>query len=48
MLALGCEYKVGDHLIGWGWGTSVNVRTVLTFGCEYKVGEQRIGWGWGD
>ena len=20
VLPLGCEYKVGEHLIGWGWG----------------------------
>ena len=48
MLALGCEYKVGEHLKGWGWETSVNDRTVLTLGCEYKVGEHLIGWWSGD
>ena len=47
MLPLGCEYKVGEHLIGWGWGSSGNDRTVLALGCEYKVGEHLIGWGWG-
>ena len=47
MLPLGCEIKVGEHLIVWGGGTSVNDRTVLPLGCEYKVGEHLIGWGWG-
>ena len=43
MLALGCEYKEGEHLIGWGWGSSWNDRTVLALGYEYKVGEHLIG-----
>ena len=47
MLPLGCEYKVGEHLIGWGWGSSGNDRTVLPLGFKYKVGEHLIGWGWG-
>ena len=47
MLLLGCEYKVGEHLIGWFGGSSGNDRTVLALGCEYKVGEHLIGWGWG-
>ena len=44
MLALGCEYKVGEHLIGWGWGSTGNDRTVLPLGFKYKVGEHLIGW----
>ena len=40
-------YKVGEHLIGWGWVSSGNDSTVLPLGCEYKVGEHLIGWGWG-
>ena len=48
MLPLACEYKVGEQLIGWGWGSSVNDRTVLALGCEYKVGEHLIRWGWGE
>ena len=47
VLPLGCEYKVGEHLIGWFGGSSGNDRTVLPLGCEYKVGEHLIGWGWG-
>ena len=48
MLPLGCEIKVGEHLMGWGGGTSVNDRTVLPLGCEYKVEQKNIGWGWGE
>ena len=47
MLPLGCEYKVGEHLIRSFGGSSGNDRTVLPLGCEYKVGEHLIGWGWG-
>ena len=47
MLPLGCEYKVGEHLIGCGWGSSGNDRTVLPLGFKYKVGEHLIGWGGG-